>query len=95
MMEEKKEESLQEQEEAFSGKVFEAVLGAQLAQTAYLGYHLGWYDALGAAPEGLTSMQLAAATDSSERYAREWLEQQTVAGRLVQKLILNVFSNLR
>ena len=68
--------------EAFADTVFQAVLGAQLVQTAYLGYKLGWYQALNenSRPDGMTPVELAAATSSSRRYAREWLEQQTVAG---------------
>jgi ubiquinone/menaquinone biosynthesis C-methylase UbiE len=59
-----------------------------LAQTAmmevcsvYLGDQLGYYTAL--AEHGpLTSRELATKTSTAERYAREWLEQQTVAGLL-------------
>lgn len=72
---------LAEREEAFADAVFRAVLGAQLCQTAYLGSKLGWYDELATAGEaGLTSVQLASNTFASSRYAREWLEQQSVAG---------------
>jgi len=71
----------QEQEEAFAGTFFEAVLGAQLIQTAYIGHKLDWYKALQQAGEdGLTPNQLAEQTKSSTRYAQEWLEQQAVAG---------------
>ena len=81
MVEEKKDTTIEEEAETFSGKVFEAVLGAQMAQTAYLGAKLGWYDALAAAgKEGLTAPALAEQTKSSARYAREWLEQQAVGG---------------
>ena len=66
--------------DAFVEKLFTAVLGAQEVQAAYLGDRLGWYDALGDGP--LTSTELAERTDTSERYAREWLEHQTVAGWL-------------
>lgn len=38
--------TLQEQEEAFAGTFFDAVLGAQLTQTAYIGHKLGWYMSL-------------------------------------------------
>lgn len=42
---EKKEEplSLEEQEAAFAGTLFEAVLGAQLIQTAYMGHKVLYY----------------------------------------------------
>src|SRR5215207_11743708 len=43
--------------------------------TVYLGERLGLYSAL-ATNDSLTSSELAAATDTYERYAREWLEQQ-------------------
>jgi SAM-dependent methyltransferase len=49
--------------------------------TVYLGERLGYYDAL-AAGGLLTSSELAARTGTHERYAREWLEQQTAAGLL-------------
>jgi SAM-dependent methyltransferase len=47
----------------------------------YVGERLGLYTAL-AANGALTSAKLAAATGTHERYAREWLEQQTLAGIL-------------
>jgi SAM-dependent methyltransferase len=49
--------------------------------TVYLGERLGLYSAL-ATSGSLTSSELATATDTHERYAREWLEQQTLAGIL-------------
>lgn len=66
--------------EAFVEKMFSAVLGAQELYAAYIGDELGWYEALGGGP--LTSTELANGTNSAERYAREWLEHQTVAGYL-------------
>jgi SAM-dependent methyltransferase len=47
----------------------------------YLGERLGLYAAL-ATRGPLTSSELATATDTHERYAREWLEQQALAGIL-------------
>lgn len=47
----------------------------------HIGSRLGYYAALAEAGP-LTSVQLAERTDSQERYAREWLEQQTVTGML-------------
>jgi SAM-dependent methyltransferase len=48
----------------------------------YLGERLGWYRAL--ADYGpMPTWQLAAMTGTNERYAREWLEEQTTAGILV------------
>ncbi|MEM9606141.1 MAG: methyltransferase domain-containing protein [Actinomycetota bacterium] len=67
--------------DAYAEKVFGDVLGAMNVAAITLGVRLGWYDALAAA-DSMTSVELAAATDSDERYAREWLEQQTVTGYL-------------
>jgi SAM-dependent methyltransferase len=47
--------------------------------TVHLGDRLGYYRALAGAGEA-TSAELAAATGTHERYAREWLEQQAVTG---------------
>jgi SAM-dependent methyltransferase len=66
--------------EAFVERLFGAVLGAQLVQAAYLGDRLGFYRALVGRP--LTPPELAARTGTAERYAREWLEHQAVAGVL-------------
>ncbi len=68
------------QEEAFAEKVFGALLGAQETQAAFIGHRLGWYRALAEGPA--TSAELADRTGTAERYAREWLEHQTVAGWL-------------
>jgi SAM-dependent methyltransferase len=66
--------------EEFGERIFDAVLGAQLVQAAYLGDRLGYYRVLaGGAP---TPPELAARTGTAERYAREWLEHQAVAGVL-------------
>jgi 2-polyprenyl-3-methyl-5-hydroxy-6-metoxy-1,4-benzoquinol methylase len=66
--------------EAFGERLFDALLGAQLVQAAYLGDRLGFYRALAA--DALTPPELAARTGTAERYAREWLEHQAVAGVL-------------
>ena len=67
--------------EEFAQRLLDAVLGAQLVQAAYLGERLGYYRALAEAGP-LTSPDLAARTGTAERYAREWLEHQAVAGVL-------------
>jgi SAM-dependent methyltransferase len=65
----------------FAEKIFAAVLGAQRVHAIELGARLGWYQALAdGAPR--TSAELADATGTSERFAREWLEQQAVCGYL-------------
>ncbi|MEX5632908.1 methyltransferase domain-containing protein [Parafrankia sp. FMc2] len=65
----------------FAQRVLDAVLGAQEVQALYLGDRLGYYTAL-AVGGPLTSTELATATGSAERYAREWLEHQAVCGYL-------------
>jgi 2-polyprenyl-3-methyl-5-hydroxy-6-metoxy-1,4-benzoquinol methylase len=65
----------------FAQRLLDAILGAQFVQAAYLGDRLGYYRAL-AAVGPLTSPELAARTGTGERYAREWLEHQAVAGVL-------------
>ena len=65
--------------------LFERLFGATLATmdlfSVYLGDRLGYYQAL-AAGGPATSTELAARTETHERYAREWLEQQAVTGIL-------------
>ncbi len=68
--------------DTFAERFFSAVLGTQFTQAAYLGDRLGWYRALAAADEGLTSAELSSRTATAERYAREWLEHQAVCGVL-------------
>lgn len=58
----------------FAGRVMDGVLGWMQTMSIHLGLELGWYTALAEAPR--TAPELAAATGSSARYAREWLEQQ-------------------
>lgn len=66
---------------AFAERVFGAVLGMMEMQAVYLGDRLGWYAAL--AERGpMTPGELAAATGTAPRYAREWLEHQAVSGYL-------------
>src|SRR3954447_21671710 len=66
--------------EAFAGRLFEAVLATIDLHAVYLGDRLGYYRALADGP--LTSTELADRSDTAERYAREWLEQQAVTGIL-------------
>lgn len=68
-----------EELEAFADKVFTDVLGALSTFAASIGVELGWYDAL-ADTDSMNPAELAAATSTDERYAQEWLEQQTVSG---------------
>jgi 2-polyprenyl-3-methyl-5-hydroxy-6-metoxy-1,4-benzoquinol methylase len=64
-----------------AGRVFRSILGMMDVVTIYLGDRLGLYQAL---VEGgpATSAELADRTGTHERYVREWLEQQAVAGLL-------------
>jgi len=65
--------------DAFVRHVHEAALGFFDVLSIRLGDRLGLYAALADAGE-LTSAELAGRASIVERYAREWLEQQTAAG---------------
>jgi SAM-dependent methyltransferase len=67
--------------EALVERLFEATLGTLELFSVHLGWRLGLYDALGAAG-ALSPSELAKRTGIHERYAREWCEQQAVAGFL-------------
>ena len=75
------EQTIELQRDAFVGRLLQSVAGTFDVFSIYLGDQLGWYRALAEAGP-LTSAELAARTASHERYAREWLEQQVVAGIL-------------
>ena len=65
--------------EEFAGNLFMACLASMELANVELGVRLGLYEALaGAGP--VTAAQLAESAGIAERYAREWLEQQAVAG---------------
>ena len=62
-------------------RLFEAAIGTLDVFTIYVGDRLGLYRALD--QQGTASSpELAAATDTDERYLREWLEQQAATGFL-------------
>ncbi|WP_250032759.1 class I SAM-dependent methyltransferase [Paractinoplanes maris] len=67
--------------DAFAERLLAATLGTMEMYAVYFGDRLGWYRAL---HEGgpLTSTELARATGTAERYAREWLEHQAASGYL-------------
>ena len=67
--------------DAFIERLLQSTRGTFDIFSIYIGVRLGFYEALAAA-EPLTSPGLACRTGTSERYVREWLEQQTVAGIL-------------
>jgi SAM-dependent methyltransferase len=62
-------------------RLFGSALGALDLLCVYLGDRLGMYSALAAGGPS-TSAELARAAGVNERYAREWLEQQAMAGIL-------------
>src|ERR671912_2385083 len=66
-------------------RLMQATTGALEVFTVYLGYQLGFYEALEARGP-LTAADLARETRTDERYVREWLEQQAVAGILAAVL---------
>lgn len=68
------------QAQALALRMFMASLATAELMAAYLGLKLGLYDALD--PDGATADTLAARARIAPRYAREWLEQQAVAGIL-------------
>lgn len=61
-------------------RLLEAAVGALELFGVYLGQRLGLYDVLRGGPR--TPAELAEAAGIAPRYAREWLEQQAVAGVL-------------
>ena len=67
--------------DAFAERLFQMTIATLEAVSIYLGDRLGLYGAL-AEGGAQTSAELAARAGVTERYAREWLEQQAVAGLL-------------
>jgi 2-polyprenyl-3-methyl-5-hydroxy-6-metoxy-1,4-benzoquinol methylase len=63
-----------------SERLLNSVIGTLELAAVDLGRRLGWYRALDQAPA--TARGLADRTGTDARYAREWLEQQAVAGYL-------------
>jgi hypothetical protein len=59
--------------------LFLGAIGALETLHVYLGDRLGLYTSLAATPDA-SPRELAAHAGIAERYAREWLEQQAVAG---------------
>jgi 2-polyprenyl-3-methyl-5-hydroxy-6-metoxy-1,4-benzoquinol methylase len=68
-----------DERDAFAERLFGSALGFFDVLSVYLGLRLRLYDALAGA-QSLTSPQLAERAGISERYAREWLEQQATRG---------------
>jgi SAM-dependent methyltransferase len=74
-------DAIAQQRDAFIERFFRFASGTFNIFAIYVGDRLGYYRAL-AESGPFTAAQLAAHTSTHERYAREWLEQQTVAGIL-------------
>jgi SAM-dependent methyltransferase len=66
--------------DALVGRLFEAALGTFDLAALHVGERLGLYAVLADRPH--TGPELAAATGTTPRYIREWLEQQAVTGIL-------------
>jgi SAM-dependent methyltransferase len=66
---------------ALAERLFQSTLATWDIATVFMGHRLGIYRAL-ATIEPATSLELAAEAGLAERYVREWLEQQAVAGWL-------------
>src|ERR671912_1306357 len=71
----------EQRREALVERIFGSAIGLMELLSIYVGERLGLYRAL-AEGGAATAPELAAATSTNERYAREWLEQQAVAGIL-------------
>ncbi len=72
-------QTLDEERDAFVDRLLGSVSGLFDIFTIYIGDKLGYYEAL-ARNGWQTPSELATQTQTNERYAREWLEQQTVSG---------------
>lgn len=75
------EPSMPAQRDAFIERILESTRGTFFMLSVYLGVRLGLYEEL-ADLGPVTSEDLASQTGTHERYVREWLEQQAVAGIL-------------
>jgi 2-polyprenyl-3-methyl-5-hydroxy-6-metoxy-1,4-benzoquinol methylase len=76
---------LEAERDAFADRVFRSALGYFDILSIHLGETLGLYRALAEAGPS-TSPELAERAGISERYAREWLEQQATAGILIAEV---------
>jgi 2-polyprenyl-3-methyl-5-hydroxy-6-metoxy-1,4-benzoquinol methylase len=68
--------------DALVQRLFAATLNALELLHVYIGDRLGLYRVMADRGSAISASELAAAASISERYAREWLEQQAVAGIL-------------
>ena len=79
--EERSAQTPEQRRDALVDRIFGSSIGFMEILSIYVGDRLGFYRAL-ADDGGATASQLADATGTNERYTREWLEQQAVAGIL-------------
>ena len=70
-----------ERRDALAERLIQSTLATWDIATVFVGHRLGLYRAL-AEIEPATSVEVAEASGLNERYVREWLEQQAVAGLL-------------
>jgi len=70
-----------ERRDALVERLFQATIGTLELYSVHLGWRLGLYEAL-SGDGAVTPAELAARAGVDERYAREWCEQQAVAGLL-------------
>nr|MDQ3342902.1 class I SAM-dependent methyltransferase [Actinomycetota bacterium] len=75
--------TLDEQLETFADSLLGAALATAELTIAHLGRALGLYAALRGEADGLTPPEVASRCGVDERYAREWLEHQAVAGVVI------------
>jgi hypothetical protein len=78
---EMQDRTAEQRRDALAERIFQNSVGVLEILSIYVGDRLGLYRALADGGE-LTAYELAAVTDTHERYAREWLEQQAVSGLL-------------
>ena len=76
--------------EAFTGKVLNDISATTSGVMTNIGHKLGLYAAMARAGE-LSSAQLAAKTGLTERYLREWLNNQVAGGYLVYSKADNTY----
>jgi 2-polyprenyl-3-methyl-5-hydroxy-6-metoxy-1,4-benzoquinol methylase len=81
MVEQILDDPITQERDAFLERMLASAGGLFEIFTVYIGDRLDLYRAL-AEHSPMTSIQLANATRTQERYVREWLEQQTVTGIL-------------
>jgi 2-polyprenyl-3-methyl-5-hydroxy-6-metoxy-1,4-benzoquinol methylase len=74
-------QTAEQRRDALVERIFESSIGMLEILSIYVGDRLSLYRALADGGE-MTASELATVTGTHERYAREWLEQQAVAGIL-------------